>query len=656
MYEPHTQAMLQRILNSVNAGSDGDTSQVFHSRLGANFYSMHALFQQLYGSRGDAEAKLTELIAALARSYQQRPAELRESDAQREQNPDWFLSQNWVGMALYCDRFADGLAGVNQRIDYLDELGVNMVHIMPMMQAPAGANDGGYAISDFRQVDSRFGTLNDITRLSDTLRDKEMLLTLDVVINHTSDEHPWAQKAREGDPKYRDYYYLYPDRQMPDQFEQTLPEIFPETAPGSFTWDDELQQWVMTVFNNYQWDLNYRNPDVFREMIEIILFWANQGGDILRLDAPAFIWKQLGTDCQNRPEAHLILQLFKDCAQIVCPGVLFIAEAIVAPKEIIKYFGPDPVAGRECEIAYNATFMALLWDAVATRNTKVLNQALHSLPAKPERTTWLNYVRCHDDIGLGFEDADIAAAGLTPYDHRRYLMQSLTGQHIDSRSRGLAFATNEKTGDARISGSLASLAGLETAIANQDSHATKLALRRILTLHALTMAYGGITLLYYSDELATLNDYSYEQEPDKAPDNRWVHRPKIDWQRAEQRHIEGTKEQHIFSGLQALIALRKRTDVFADFNNRQLLGNDNQHLFSFARYDPSGKQAPVVVVANFDERDHFLNLDNLRAQGYLQGSVIYDLKRGERLALPEPHLLSIPACGFYYLTNQTSTS
>jgi len=656
MYESHTQAMLQRILNSVNAESDDHTSQVFHSRLGANFYSMHALFLQLYGNRADAEEKLTELIAALANSYQQRPAELRNKDTQREQNPDWFLSQNWVGMALYCDRFAGGLAGVNQRVDYLNELGVNMVHIMPMMQAPAGANDGGYAISDFRQVDSRFGTLSDITKLSDTLRSKEMLLTLDVVINHTSDEHQWAQKAREGDPKYCDYYYLYPDRQLPDQFEQTLPEIFPETAPGSFTWDDELQQWVMTVFNNYQWDLNYRNPDVFREMIEIILFWANQGADILRLDAPAFIWKQLGTGCQNLPEAHLILQLFKDCAQIVCPGVLFIAEAIVAPKEIIKYFGPDPIAGRECEIAYNATFMALLWDAVATRNTKVLNQALHSLPAKPERTTWLNYVRCHDDIGLGFEDADITAAGLTPYDHRRYLMQYLTGQYADSSSRGLAFATNEKTGDARISGSLASLAGLEKAVVNQDSHATELALQRILTLHALTMSYGGITLLYYSDELATLNDYSYENEPEKAPDNRWVHRPKIDWERAEQRHIDGTKEQRTFSGLQELIALRKRTEVFADFNNRELLGNDNQHLFSFARYDPAGKLAPVVVVANFDEQDHFLNLDNLRAQGYLHGTAIYDVKSGEQLVLPEPHLLSIPACGFYYLSNQTSTS
>ena len=656
MYESHTQAMLQRILNSVNAESDDHTSQVFHSRLGANFYSMHALFLQLYGNRADAEEKLTELIAALANSYQQRPAELRNKDTQREQNPDWFLSQNWVGMALYCDRFAGGLAGVNQRVDYLNELGVNMVHIMPMMQAPAGANDGGYAISDFRQVDSRFGTLSDITKLSDTLRSKEMLLTLDVVINHTSAEHQWAQKAREGDPKYCDYYYLYPDRQLPDQFEQTLPEIFPETAPGSFTWDDELQQWVMTVFNNYQWDLNYRNPDVFREMIEIILFWANQGADILRLDAPAFIWKQLGTDCQNLPEAHLILQLFKDCAQIVCPGVLFIAEAIVAPKEIIKYFGPDPVAGRECEIAYNATFMALLWDAVATRNTKVLNQALHSLPAKPERTTWLNYVRCHDDIGLGFEDADITAAGLTPYDHRRYLMQYLTGQHEHSSSRGLAFATNEKTGDARISGSLASLAGLEAAVLYQDSRATELALQRILTLHALTMAYGGITLLYYSDELAMLNDYSYENEPEKAPDNRWVHRPKIDWQRAEQRHIEGTKEQRIFSGLQELIALRKRTEVFADFNNRELLGNDNQHLFSFARYDPAGKLAPVVVVANFDEQDHFLNLDNLRAQGYLQGTAIYDVKSGEQLVLPEPHLLSIPACGFYYLSNQAGIS
>ncbi len=649
MYEAHSQALLHRILSSLEQSTDQGELLPFYTRLGANFHSMYRLFQQLYGQRTDRDAQLGKLVATLQSAYLQRSSELRRLDQQRENNPDWFLSQHWVGMALYADRFAGGLAGVRERVAYLDELGVNMLHIMPMMQAPAGANDGGYAISDFRQVDKRFGSLADVHALSETLRAQHMLLTLDVVINHTSDEHAWAQQARAGDAHYRDYYYLYPDRNLPDQFEKTLPEVFPETAPGSFTWNETLQQWVMTVFNHYQWDLNYTHPAVFTEMADIILFWANQGADILRLDAPAFIWKKLGTASQNQREAHLLLQLFKDCAQIVCPGVLFIAEAIVAPKEIIKYFGDNPLEGRECEIAYNATLMALLWDAVATRNARVLNQGLRSLPAKPAGSTWLNYVRCHDDIGLGFEDADIAAAGFDPFAHRRYLVQQLTGQRADSPARGLVFAANDKTGDARISGSLAALAGLESALDSADTRQVDRAIQRILTLHALIMTYGGIALLYYGDELATLNDYSYKADADKVADNRWVHRPQIDWQRAELRHVEGTVEQRVFSGLQHLIALRKQMAVFADLNNRRLLANDNPHLLSFACHDPQGKLPAVVVVANFDDRAHFLNLDKLRQQGYFQRGQLHDRVTAQDLKIEQTHLLCIPAVGCYWL-------
>ncbi|MEZ5448592.1 MAG: amylosucrase [Thiolinea sp.] len=613
---------------------------------------MHKLFKRLYGERPDVEEKLGDLVKALANSYLQRTRHLRELDTAREQNPDWFLSQQWVGMALYCDRFAGGLAGVNERVAYLQELGVNMIHIMPMMQCPAGANDGGYAISDFRNVDKRFGKLADVQALSKTLRSNDMLLTLDVVINHTSDEHEWAQRARQGEPRYLDYY-LYPDRTiLPDQFEQSMPEIFPETAPGSFTWDPVLQQWVMTVFNNYQWDLNYRNPDVFTEMMEIILFWANQGRTScvwMHRPSSGSSWGRLARTLR---EAHLLLQLFKDCAQIVCPGVLFIAEAIVAPQEIIKYFGDDAVEGRECEIAYNATYMALLWDAVATRSAKVLNQGLRSLPAKPARTTWLNYVRCHDDIGLGFENADIAAAGFEPVTHRKFLVNYLTGQHAGGSARGLVFAANDKTGDARISGSLASLAGLESALDSGEQVAIELAVQRILTLHALIMAYGGITLLYYGDELASLNDYSYLEVPEHAPDNRWVHRPQLDWSQVAEKLAQDGVEKRVFAGIQQLIRLRKATAVFADYNNRTLLGNDNPHLFTFARHDPAGELPPVVVVANFDERAHHLNLDQLRAQGYLQSAHLHDLHSGRDVPLDAAHLLSVPACGFYWLVGR----
>jgi amylosucrase len=399
MYEQISHSLLNDVLIALKPEIKHQKLQHFYTRLGANFYAIHSLFCSLYGDRPDFKKQMLHLVETMARQYIRRPAHLKKTDLAREKDHNWFLSQQWVGMALYCDGFADDLKSVQSRLNYLQDLGINLVHIMPICDCPEGKSDGGYAVRDFRNVDSRFGTLKDLDELAANLRTREMLLTLDVVVNHTSDQHEWAQKARTGDKTFQNYYFTFDDRQTPDMFEESMPEVFPETAPGNFTWDEEMGKWVMTVFNSYQWDLNYRNPAVFIEMLDIILFWANHGADILRLDAVAFLWKKMGSTCQNEREAHQILQLMKDCCQVTAPGVLFIAEAIVAPTEIIKYFGEDAINAKECEIAYNATFMALLWEAVATKNTTLLNIGIRSIPEKLERATWLNYVRCHDDIG-----------------------------------------------------------------------------------------------------------------------------------------------------------------------------------------------------------------------------------------------------------------
>lgn len=649
MYSAQAHAVLQRIINQLPTTLSQKPLQAFYTRLGIHFPTIYQHYLSLYGQRIDFEAQLQTLIESLAQCYLTRSEALKTLDLEREQNPQWFLNQQWVGMALYADRFAGGLGGVNQKVNYLKQLGVNMIHIMPLMQCPQGSNDGGYAVSDFRKVDKRIGTQEQLNQLTSTLRREDMLLTLDVVINHTSDEHEWAQLARKGNKTYQDYYYLYPDRTIPDQFEKTMPEIFPETAPGSFTWDKELQQWVMTVFNTYQWDLNYTNPAVFREMTEIILHWANQGADILRLDAPAFIWKQIDTTSQNLPQAHTLLQLFKACAQIVAPGVLYIAEAIVAPHEIMKYFGTPNT--QECDIAYNATFMALLWDAVATRNAKVLTNTLKHLPTKPLGTTWLNYVRCHDDIGLGFSDEDIARAGFSPLPHRRYLLDYLTGQYPNTSARGAPFGSNPKTGDARISGSLASLAGLEAAMEANDPIVIEQAERLILTLHALIMAYGGIALLYYGDELATLNDHEYLNDPTKAPDNRWMHRPQLNWERINTLLSTNNPQQRTFSGLQRLIKLRKQLPILADRNNRVLVDQDNQHLLVMACHDVKGTDKPLYIIANFDNQDHHFNLNYLHAQGW-NNEVLYDLYSQQSIKVTNDILISVPAKGFYWLSTQ----
>lgn len=651
MYEPVSHSLLNEILDELKPEIRRSDLRHFYTRLGANFYAIHSLFHHLYGNRDDFRSMLIRLVEVMASGYINRSAELERRDREREHDHGWFLSQEWVGMALYPVGFAGDLDGVRERLAYLQELGVNMVHVMPMLVCPQGASDGGYAVSDFRNIDPRVGSLEALDVLTRDMRRRDILLTVDVVVNHTSNEHEWAQRAHAGEQRYQDYYYAFNGREIPDMFEETMPEIFPETAPGNFTWDEQMQRWVMTVFNNFQWDLNYNNPAVFIEMVDVILFWANQGADILRLDAVAFLWKKIGTTCQNEHEAHLILQLMKDCCQVTAPGVLFIAEAIVAPLEIIKYFGEDAVIAKECEIAYNATLMALLWDGVATKNARLLNEGIKNLPSKLDQATWLNYVRCHDDIGLGFDDVDIARAGYEPQPHRRFLVDYFTGRFEDSAARGMPFGQNAKTGDARISGSLASLVGLETAIEAGDDEAIGRAIDRILLLHSIILSFGGIPLLHYGDELATLNDYSVLEDPNNGSDNRWIHRPVIDWEKAERRRQHGTVEQRVFDGLKKLIAVRKFIPAFADLNNRELISVDNPHLFVFLRTHPEHPSESVLVVANFNASPQHLDLNALRNRGRFALGNLEDLASGESPAIFNGNLI-VPGYRFYWITDQ----
>ena len=650
MYEQASHALLNEILFELKPEIGNFRLRHFYTRLGANFYTIHSLFKLLYGERPDFKEQMVSLVETLALRYIERLPHLRKSDLERERNYNWFLGQKWTGMALYCDRFAEDLKGLRTKLPYLQELGINMLHIMPMLDCPPDNSDGGYAVRDFCKIDPRFGTVEDVESLATTLKKRDMLLVLDVVVNHTSNEHEWAQRARQGEKKYQDYYYVFDDREMPDLYEETMPEIFPATSPGNFTWDEEMGKWVMTVFNSYQWDLNYHNPAVLIEMIDIILFWANKGADILRLDAVAFLWKKVGSVCQNEREAHLLLQLMKDCCQVTAPGVLFIAEAIVSPSEITKYFGDDAISAKECEIAYNATFMSLLWDAVATKNANLLNLGVKNLPEKLERATWLNYVRCHDDIGLGFADNDALLCGYDPFEHRRFLVDYFTGKFPTSPARGLPFGDNPKTGDRRISGSLASLVGLETALESQNEEAIDAAIKTILLLHGMILSFGGIPLLYYGDAIGTLNSTAYLDDQSKRNDNRWTHRSHFDWNKAERRHHVGTVENRIFCALKKMIAIRKETMAFADFDNRQLLAVDNPNLLVFARTDPQNSRNKVLVIGNFNVEPQSLQVDALRPHAFSQQGSMKDLCSGLRIET-ENDTLVLPALSFYWLTD-----
>ena len=437
------------------------TSTTFRLRLERYNRELADSLGALYGPA--AEGLLERVIASMAAGFDERPADLLELDEARLLTPDWLADPRMVGYVAYADRFAGTLKGVAGHVDYLERLGVTYLHLMPLLKPREGQNDGGYAVADYRGVRPDLGTMDDLVDLATALRVRGISLVLDLVLNHVAREHEWAARARAGEQKYRDYFLIYPDRTEPDRFEATLPEVFPDFAPGNFTWDDEVNGWVWTTFNSYQWDLNWANPDVFAEFVDIILHLANRGVDVLRLDAIAFLWKRLGTNCQNMPEVHELTRALRTVLRIVAPACAFKAEAIVGPDDLISYLGRGQHFGKLSDLAYHNSFMVQLWSALASRHTRLFEVALSNFPAKPATATWAAYVRCHDDIGWAISDADARGALLEGHTHRSFLSDFYSGLHAGSFAKGLVFQHNPATNDRRISGTLASLAGLEAA-------------------------------------------------------------------------------------------------------------------------------------------------------------------------------------------------
>jgi amylosucrase len=589
---------------------DSAAWQEFRVRLVRHFPQLFQHLVSLYGDQYDFFYHLERTIALAARNWLARPADLKALDVRREADPFWYQSQKMLAGVCYVDLFAGDLAGLRAQIPYFQELGLTYLHLMPLFKAPASENDGGYAISDYRQVDPALGTMEELRTLAAELCAAGISLVLDFVFNHTSNEHIWAQRAKAGDPDHADYYFIFPDRTVPDAYDRTLREIFPDQHSGSFTYHTDFAdgqgRWVWTTFHRFQWDLNYRNPLVFQDMANEMLFLANVGVEILRLDALAFTWKEMGTSCENLPQAHMLVQAFNALARIAAPALLFKSEAIVHPDEVEKY-----ISLQECQLSYNPLLMALLWESLATREVRLLRHSMLRRFSIEAECAWINYVRVHDDIGWTFDDADAAALHINGYDHRQFLNAFYTGRFPGSFARGLPFQENPRTGDARISGTLASLAGLEQALQLDDAEALDLAVRRILLLHAIILSMGGIPLIYLGDEVGQLNDYAFRSDPSKADDNRWVHRPHMDWSKLARRHDASTMEGRIFRGLRHLIELRKGLLALAG-HNTQIINIGNEHIFAYLRtHEGHG----LLVLANFSEHPQEVAGNELRLYG-----------------------------------------
>ncbi|QDT12173.1 amylosucrase [Planctomycetes bacterium K23_9] len=607
---------LKRLMPRLDAvwdasGADESLRTEFNLRLEEYWYALFEILHELYGSRYDFFYHLEQILTTAATAWINRPESLREVDRHRINEPDWFASEKVVGGALYVDLFSENLGRLRETIGYFKELGLTYLHLMPLFAVRPGDNDGGYAISNYRSVDPRLGTIDDLKLLADELRAAGITLVLDFVFNHTSDDHQWAKLAQSGDREFQQYYYIFPDREVPDQYEQTLREIFPTVRRGNFTWHDGMQQWVWTTFNSFQWDLNYGNPAVFRAMLEEMFFIADTGVDMLRLDAVAFIWKRMGTSCENLPEAHRMIQAYNLLARIATPGLLFKSEAIVHPDDVVKYVSPE-----ECQISYNPTLMALLWESLATRQTRLLTRSLSHRHKLPDGTAWVNYLRCHDDIGWTFDDADAAAIGINAFDHRKFLNDFYTGQFEGSFARGVPFQENVETGDMRIAGTLASLAGLELGIEHDSEEEKELGIRRMLLLQSITLSIGGIPLIYLGEEWGMLNDYEFVKDPAKAGDTRWVHRPKMQWEFLDELddNIEsgsGSIRTRIYRSLQRMIAVRKSQPAFAG-QAMKLISTGNPHIVVFARMNAGHH---VIVAANFSEEIQTIDGNYLRTAG-----------------------------------------
>ncbi|MDO4168940.1 MAG: amylosucrase [Lachnospiraceae bacterium] len=591
------------------------------------------LYTELYHN----DSMFAELCENMKLFYDKRKEELKTIDHVREQEPDWYKSNEMLGMMFYIDNFAGNMKGVEEKLDYIEKCNINYIHLMPFLDTVEGRSDGGYAVADFRKVRSDLGTMEDLENLTTACHKKQINICMDFVMNHTSEDHEWAKKARQGDGEYMSRYFFFKDFEEPAQYERTVPQVFPTTAPGNFTWLPEAEHFVMTSFYPYQWDLNYRNPRVFNEMMYNFLFLANKGIDIIRIDAVPYIWKELNTPCRNLPQVHTIVRMMRIISEIVCPGILLLGEVVMEPEKVVPYFGT--VEKPECHMLYNVTTMATTWHTVATRDVRLLKQQLDIVNQLPKEYVFLNYLRCHDDIGWGLDYSSLQREGMEERSHKYYLNEYFQGYAGDSNSRGELYNADPITGDARFCATTASMCGIEKAGFEQNEVAMQKAIQLDVMLHAYMFMQSGIPVIYSGDEVGQVNDYSYKQDPHKADDSRYIHRGKMDWKAAAQIDDKTTVSGNLFMRLDKLEKIRKSERAFVSNADTWTIETYEPSVLCIGRYYDGQK---ILGLFNFSEYDKtaWINETDGKYQDILSGKMM------------EAAGVDIPAYGFYWLKKE----
>lgn len=551
----------------------------FRNRYECREAELRSLYEQLYPGQKEGFAYL---IQRMYQNYVERPVPLRKIDRKREKNPGWYKGNDILGMMMYTDAFAGTLQGVKEKLDYVKSCGVNYLHMMPLLESPKGRDDGGYAVADFRKVKPELGTIEDLKELTSLCHEQGISCCLDFVMNHTSEDHAWAKAARAGDPQARSRYFFYDNWDIPNQYEETTPQVFPTTAPGNFTWLPDCNQVVMTTFYPYQWDLNYANCMVFNDMVDNMLFLTNCGIDVIRLDAVPYIWKELGTKSRNLPQVHTLVRMMRLVSEIVCPGVLLLGEVVMEPAKVLPYFGS--VDKPECHMLYNVTTMASTWNTIATKDVGLLRRQMDQVCALPKEYVFLNYLRCHDDIGWGLDYDWLKQFGIEEVPHKKYLNDVLTGRGYDSDARGELYNDDPRLGDARLCGTTASLCGLEAALYENNPDKVKRAVACDLMLHAYLLFQSGIPVLYSGDEVGQLNDYSYKENPDKCADSRYLHRGKFQWEKLKKTDKNYRVSMEIFHTLRKMEEIREQHPVFNGKADVWTFDTGYSHVLGIGRY------------------------------------------------------------------------
>lgn len=569
----------------------GKNEEIYEKRFARHLDELKWLYMELY----DSAEHFEELLGMMKDMYGQRKAALKKLDLEREENPQWFKGNDMLGMMMYTGQFAGNLKGVKKHLDYVKSCGVNYLHLMPLMESPKGRSDGGYAVADFRKVQEELGTVKDLEDLAAQCHKQGISLCLDFVMNHTSEDHAWARRARAGEKEYQDRYFFYDSWDVPGEYEKTVPQVFPTTAPGNFTWLPDTGKWVMTTFYPYQWDLNYRNPLVFHEMMYNFLFMTNLGIDVIRIDAVPYIWKELGTSCRNLKQVHTIVRMMRMIGEIVCPGILLLGEVVMEPEKVAPYFGT--VEKPECHMLYNVTTMATIWHTVAVQDTRLLRKQMDIVYGLPKSYTFLNYLRCHDDIGWGLDYDTLESWGMKQVPHKQYLNDFFTGALEESFSRGELYNNDPVTKDARFCGTAASMCGVEKAGFCQDEAGMEQAIRLDRMLHAYMLFQSGIPVIYSGDEIGQVNDYTYKEDPDKAEDSRYIHRGQFKWELVENIEKEGTVQQRMFDGLRKLETLRSCHEAFGSEAQVQTVDFGDNGLLGIVR---TGETEKIQGIFNFN--------------------------------------------------------